>query len=48
VLLSALLRRAGLPVGFFQQEKVYVTTAGLFALWRAIGETTGDPGIGLK
>jgi AraC-like DNA-binding protein len=29
------LRRAGLPAGFFQQEKIYATTAELFALWRA-------------
>jgi len=42
------LRRAGLPAGFFQQEKIYVTTDGLFALWRAIGETNADPAIGLK
>jgi len=42
------LRRAGLPVGFFQQEKIYVTTAELFAFWRAIGETSQDPAIGLK
>jgi AraC-like DNA-binding protein len=46
--LPALLRRAGLPAGFFQQEKTYATTAELFALWRAIGESSGDPGIGLK
>ena len=46
--LPALLRRAGLPEGFFQQEKIHVTTSELFALWRAIGETSGDPGIGLK
>ena len=46
--LPAILRRAGLPAGFFQQEKIHVTTAELFALWRAIGETSGDPGIGLK
>jgi AraC-like DNA-binding protein len=46
--LPAIMRRAGLPTGFFQQEKIYVTTAELFALWRAIGETSGDPGIGLK
>jgi AraC-like DNA-binding protein len=44
----ALLRRAGLPAGFFQQDKIYATTAELFALWRAIGETSPDPGIGLK
>jgi len=48
VSLPALLRRAGLPPGFFQQEKIYVTTSELFALWRAIGETSGDPAIGLK
>jgi AraC-like DNA-binding protein len=37
-----------LPAGFFQQEKIYVTTDELFALWRAIGETSADPAIGLK
>jgi hypothetical protein len=42
IALSALLQCAGLPPGFFQQEKIYATTAGLFALWRAIGETSGD------
>lgn len=46
--LPAVLQRAGLPPGFFQQEKIFATTAELFALWRAIGETSGDPGIGLK
>lgn len=46
--LPALLRRAGLPAGFFQQEKIYVSTAELFALWRAIGEASTDPAIGLK
>lgn len=46
--ISALLQRAGLPAGFFQQGKIYATTAELFALWRAIGETSGDPAIGLK
>src|SRR5436190_2212633 len=30
--LAAVLRRAGLPPGFFQQEKIYVTTAEPFAL----------------
>lgn len=46
--LPALLQRAGLPAGFFQQEKVYATTAEFFALWRAIGEMSSDPAIGLK
>ena len=35
VSLQTVLRRAGLPAGFFEQEKICVTTAGLFALWRA-------------
>ncbi len=48
IALSALLQRAGLPMGFFQQEKIYATTAELFALWRAIGEASCDPAIGLK
>ena len=46
--LPALLRRAGLPSGLFQQEKVYVTTAQLFALWRTVAEMSPDPAIGLK
>ena len=48
IAVPALLRRAGLPPGLFQQEKVYVTTAELFALWRSVGEMSPDPGIGLK
>jgi len=48
VSVPAVLRRAGLPAGFFQQERIYVTTAELFGLWRAIGETSADPAIGLK
>ena len=48
VAVPTVLRRAGLPAGFFQQERIWVTTAELFALWRAIGEASADPGIGLK
>jgi len=48
IAVPALLRRAGLPVTLFQQEKVYVTTAELFALWRSVGEMSSDAGIGLK
>src|SRR5207247_8728308 len=48
IALPALHRRAGLPVGLFEQEKVYVTTAQLFALWRSVGETSSDPCVGLK
>jgi AraC-like DNA-binding protein len=46
--LSAVLTLAGLPAGFFQQDRILVTTEELFALWRAIGEVSGDPAIGLK
>lgn len=48
LVVPTLLRRAGLPPGLFNQEKVYVTTAELFALWRSMGEMSSDPGIGLK
>lgn len=46
--LPELLRRAGLPPGFFQREKLYATTAELFALWRSVGQLSADPAIGLK
>ncbi len=46
--LPAVLASAGLPAGFFQQEKILVSTDELFALWRAIGECSNDPAIGLK
>ena len=48
IAVPVVLRRAGLPDHFFQQEKIYATTRELFALWRAIGETSADPAIGLK
>jgi hypothetical protein len=48
IAVPTLLRRAGLPPGLFQPDKVYVTTAELFALWRSVGEMSSDPGIGLK
>jgi AraC-like DNA-binding protein len=43
-----LLRRAGLPAALFEQEKIYITTAELFALWRSVAEMSSDPGFGLK
>jgi AraC-like DNA-binding protein len=46
--LSAVLEVAGLPAGFFAQERIFVTTEELFALWRAIAEVSDDPVIGLK
>jgi hypothetical protein len=48
VSLPTVTARAGLPSNFFKQDKISVRTDELFALWRAIGETSGDPGIGLK
>lgn len=48
VSLTAVLQRAALPSTFFQQDKILVTTAELFALWRSIGETSTDSAIGLK
>ena len=44
----ALLRRAGLPANLFQQEKIFVTTAEVFAIWRTVAEMSPDPGFGLK
>ena len=48
IAVTALLRHAGLPASLFQQEKVHVTTAELFALWRSVSELSSDPAIGLK
>jgi hypothetical protein len=44
----AVLRQAGLPMGLFEQSKIWLTTEEMFALHRAIHEISGDPGIGLK
>jgi len=43
-----LLRRAELPAGLFEQEKIYITTAELFALWRGVSDMSSDPAFGLK
>jgi AraC-like DNA-binding protein len=48
VRVAAVLRRAGLPQDLFNQTRILVTTEQLFALWRAIGEVSNDPAIGLK
>ncbi len=48
VLVSAVLRRAGLPQDLFKQTRILVTTKELFALWHAIGEVSKDSSIGLK
>ncbi len=47
VRVSAVLRSAGLPGSLFEQPRVLVTTEEFFALWRGIGELSGDPAIGL-
>jgi AraC-like DNA-binding protein len=44
---SAVLRRAGLARGLADQPRVLLTTKELFALWRAIGEVSTNPAIGL-
>ena len=42
------LRQAGLPIGLFDQEKIFVTTEEMFALYRGISEVSRDPAIGLR
>jgi AraC-like DNA-binding protein len=45
---EAVLRRAGLPPGLLGDEGGLVTTEQLFAFWRAVGDVSGDPAIGLS
>ena len=45
---SAVLRRSGLSQGFVDQPRILLTTEELFALWRAIGEVSANPAIGLQ
>jgi len=43
------LRQAGLPTGLFdREEKILLSTAELFALYRGLAEAGRDPAIGLK
>jgi AraC-like DNA-binding protein len=44
---AAVLRRAGLPLAYADQPRVLLKTEELFALWRAIGEVSNNPAIGL-
>lgn len=44
---ASVLRRAGLPQSFLGQPRVLLNTEELFALWRAIGEVSTNPAIGL-
>ena len=45
---SAVLHSAGLPQSLFDQPRVQVKTEELFALWRAIGDNSTEPTIGLQ
>jgi AraC-like DNA-binding protein len=42
------LRRAGLPMGLFNQERILLTTEEFFAFYRGIAQVSRDPAIGLK
>jgi AraC-like DNA-binding protein len=44
---SAVLRRARLPETYIGESRVLLKTEELFALWRAIGEVSANPAIGL-
>jgi AraC-like DNA-binding protein len=48
IALHVLAVHAGLPRGFFEQERIFVTTRELFAVWRTVSELSSDPAIGLK
>src|SRR6266567_2011050 len=45
---EGVLRRAGLPIGLFSQERILVSTEELFALHQGIADASDDPGFGLK
>ncbi len=45
---AALLRQAALSPALFEEERILVTTEELFAIYRALEESTQDPAFGLK
>jgi len=45
---SAVLRKAGLPQRYLSEARVLLKTEELFALWRAVGEVSVNPAIGLQ
>jgi AraC-like DNA-binding protein len=45
---AAVLRRAGLPQAYSKEPRVLLKTEELFALWRAIGEVSANPAIGIQ
>ena len=48
VIPADVLRHAGLPSSLFDQERIFVDTQQLFALYRGLAQASGDPAIGLK
>lgn len=44
---AEVLRRAGLPQRYLDQARVLLNTEEWFALWRAIGEVSTNPALGL-
>jgi len=44
---AQVLRRAGLPASLHRNEAGYVTTAQLFAIWKAVAALAGDPALGI-
>jgi AraC-like DNA-binding protein len=45
---ASVLRHAGLPLTFIEDEKSRISDAHFFSIWDAIGELSNDPAIGLK
>ena len=45
---AVVLRKSGLPLTLWSSGQGMVTTGQFFALWRALGELSDDPAIGLK
>jgi AraC-like DNA-binding protein len=45
---TTVLRQSGMPVSLYDGEKAVVSTVQYFALWRAVGELSSDPAIGLR
>ena len=45
---GVVLRRAGLPMRLFSQDKIFLSTEEFFALHEGIAQSSDDPGIGLK
>ena len=44
---ATVLKRAGLPLTHLRESRVLLKTEEFFAMWRAVGEVSTDPAIGL-